>query len=390
MTEDPMSGSTKLSGLARLSAHTIRDYSANPVAKYPDDIPWCAEALTPQWLTPVLCSQVQNAVVRAVAVEDASTGSSVRKRIGVTYNDAGQRAGLKTKFFAKTTPTILTRLTSGPSAAQESNFFARIRPALDIETPTHIYSANDRISGRSIHLFEDLVDTVEATFCDYRTTFGEAQLAGAFNLLARLHGHFFGAPELESEHGWIPSYPVFFDALARTGTRDGHEQARNEARHLIPDRVADNWQKLWPAAVAGRNQHNDYPQCVIHSDLHPGNWYLTGSSEPGLCDWQCIARGLWARDFAYAMSTLVDVAERRSCEYDVLKNYLQALYDAGGPQLNFEEAKALYHSQLPGVLLMWTPTLCHPATMPDMQPEDVSMEMIHRITTAIDDHGVIE
>ena len=40
-------------------------------------------------------------------------------------------------------------------------------------------------------------------------------------------------------------------------------------------------------------------------------------------------------------------------------------------------------------LLMWTPTLCPPPTLPDMQPEATSIEMIRRITTAMDDLDVL-
>lgn len=41
-------------------------------------------------------------------------------------------------------------------------------------------------------------------------------------------------------------------------------------------------------------------------------------------------------------------------------------------------------------LLMWTPTLCPAPGFPDMQPEAMSMEMIARIATAIDDHAALD
>lgn len=48
------------------------------------------------------------------------------------------------------------------------------------------------------------------------------------------------------------------------------------------------------------------------------------------------------------------------------------------------------HQQTFTALLMWTPSLCPPPQLPDMQPESVSMEMIRRITIAIDDYGALE
>jgi hypothetical protein len=378
-----------ISSRARISAHTIRDHLNNPACVKVTDVPWCAEAISAQWLTPILCKDSPGAEVIAVHVEDASSGSSVRKRVAVDYNAVGRRANLQTKFFAKTTPTILTRLTSGPSARQEANFFAFVRPELSIETPVHRYSANDRISGRSIHLFEDLVDTQNATFTDFRTDFTRGQIEAAFVLLARVHARFFDDANLLDNFSWIPTYEVFFHALAATGTRNGHDQAILDARHLIPDHVFAKRELLWPTAVAGLVPHGNGPRTIIHSDVHPGNWYLTGAGEPGLCDWQCIAQGHWARDFAYAMSTMLDVEQRRAWEHEILTRYLAALTDAGGPLVPFDEAWEQYRKQLPGALLMWTPTLRHPPTMPDMQPKEVSLEMIRRITTAVDDLGVL-
>lgn len=385
-----MSKRLELGSLARLSAHTIRDHLTDPPCVAPGDFPWRAEALSPAWLTPVLCKDIADAAVVAVRVEDHSAGSSVRKRVNVTYNAAGQLAGLATTFFAKTTPTILTRLTSGPSAGQEAKFFALIRPQIAIETPVHVISVNDRISGRSLHLFEDLADTKAASFCDYRTAFSRDEIAAAFDLLATLHGRFYADPSLAGTLSWVPTYETFFDALARTGNRAGHDQAMIEAQHVIPAGILAAKDKLWPAAIAALDDHATAPRTLIHSDVHPGNWYLTSDGKPGLCDWQCIAQGHWARDLAYAMSAMLDVAQRRVLERELLVQYLDRLNHHGGPAIAFDDAWTLYRRQLPLALLMWTPTLCHPPTMPDMQAPDVSLEMIRRITTAIHDLGGLQ
>ena len=44
-----------------------------------------------------------------------------------------------------------------------------------------------------------------------------------------------------------------------------------------------------------------------------------------------------------------------------------------------------FRQQAFSALMMWTPTLCPPPLLPEMQTEATSMEMIKRITTAIDD-----
>ena len=68
----------------------------------------------------------------------------------------------------------------------------------------------------------------------------------------------------------------------------------------------------------------------------------------------------------------------------------QTQHKPAARQLPLTLAWQHYRQQLPGALLMWTPTLCHPPTMPDMQPDAVSFEMIRRITTAISDLGVLQ
>jgi hypothetical protein len=45
----------------------------------------------------------------------------------------------------------------------------------------------------------------------------------------------------------------------------------------------------------------------------------------------------------------------------------------------------LYRQQVFLALMMWTPTLVHSRTTPDMQPEEMSLEMIERMTVAMSD-----
>ncbi|MGR9092968.1 MAG: phosphotransferase [Gammaproteobacteria bacterium] len=98
--------------------------------------------------------------------------------------------------------------------------------------------------------------------------------------------------------------------------------------------------------------HGAGPRTLIHSDLHPGNWYLPGDGKPGLCDWQRIAQGHWARAVAYAMSAMLDVPHRRAWEREVLAHYLARLHFHGGPTVAFDDAWTLYRRQLPVALLM--------------------------------------
>ena len=66
----------------------------------------------------------------------------------MTYNAAGAAAGLPTRLFAKTTPSLLTRLSSGMVADREGGFFRDLRPGLNIEAPVGYWSGRDAVSGR--------------------------------------------------------------------------------------------------------------------------------------------------------------------------------------------------------------------------------------------------
>jgi hypothetical protein len=105
-----------------MAVHTIWDYITRPIAKTIDDVPWCAEAISPDWLTAVLCGDARGARVVSVEICGGDQGSSVRRRLKAAYNEEGRNAGLPENLFCKTTPTVLTRLATGLSAAGEARF----------------------------------------------------------------------------------------------------------------------------------------------------------------------------------------------------------------------------------------------------------------------------
>jgi len=370
---------------ARIGAHVVWDHLTQPRAVKATDVPWCAEAITPQWLTEMLCSHIPDAAVTGVAVAGGSSGSSVRRRIEVTYNDAGQAAGLPTIFFAKTTPTLLTRLSSAMAASKEGAFFRDIRPELPIEAP-HLYaSVYDRRSGRSLHLFGDLVASRQAVFCNWKTAITRRHAEQIVDTLAAFHARFFDSPRFEDGLRWLPRYESFVSTGERDGVRTGHDQAMVAAADLIPRDVLARKDDIYPLMMRGLAAHTEGPRTLLHSDVHLGNWYITGEGRMGLCDWALVCRGHWSRDFAYAVSTTLDVPDRRAWERDLLHRYLDRMAESAGVRIAFDEAWLHYRRQTFAALLMWTPTLCHPPTMPDMQPEAMSLEMIRRITAAISD-----
>jgi aminoglycoside phosphotransferase (APT) family kinase protein len=124
---------------------------------------------------------------------------------------------------------------------------------------------------------------------------------------------------------------------------------------------------------------------LIHSDVHIGNWYRTGEGQMGLCDWQCLSRGHWSRDFAYAVTASLTSDNRRSWERELLARYIEQFAEVTGVKPDFDLSFLRYRQQIVHALAMWTITLCHSPLLPNMQPEDTTLTMIERMTTAMAD-----
>lgn len=384
------SSSIGLRTRARISAHVIWDHIVQPVAQSAADVPWSVHGISPEWLTATLCHGTPGAQVADYRISGGHDGSSVRRQITVTYNDAGRRAGLPENLYTKSTPTILTRISSGMAARAEGNFYREIRPQLAIEAPELYHSGHDPVSGRSIHVFDDLAIRKGATFCNHLTALSDDQAGEIVDTLAVFHGRFFDSARFGQDLTWLPRHETFLLQGERIGTREGHDRAMLEARDVIPGAVFERRDETWPMMIRGFEVHQQEPRTLLHSDVHIGNWYITGAGHMGLGDWALVCIGHWARDFAYAVSTSLVPEQRRSLERDLLARYLARLKAEGGPDVDPDTGWLRYRQQLFAALLMWTPTLCPPPTMPDMQPREMSREMIRRITAAIADLDALD
>ena len=127
------------------------------------------------------------------------------------------------------------------------------------------------------------------------------------------------------------------------------------------------------------------PQTLLHGDVHPGNWYVTGDGQMGLYDWQCIVRGGWARDVAYALSTHLTVEDRRDREHDLIARYCERIAEAACKGPSVDDAFLAYRQQMPYGMMMWLTTIGFYKLHPDMQPRDITLEAIRRTCQAAAD-----
>jgi Phosphotransferase enzyme family len=386
------STTTALAAL-KIGGRVAYERLARPKARRFDDVPCSPYAVTAEWLTAVLCGKVPGAIVTQVEVKPASAGTHERHQLTVSYNEEGRRAGLPVSIFTKSLPSIVTRMIGGfnGTARVEGSFFTQIRSQLEIEAPLCYHSAYDRRTFAAIHLLEDLVATKSATFCNHRTNVTRAMADDMIDLLASLHGRFYGDPMLAERYGWVASYPRWFTiGAAKMGTEYYTRKAFDAAAHVIPAGVMARRDDVWPATMRALALHDSEPQGLIHSDVHIGNWYRTGAGQMGLCDWQCLSRGHWTRDFAYAVTASLTPDNRRSWERELLARYIGRFAEKTGVKPDFDLSFLRYRQQIVHALAMWTITLCHSPLLPNMQPEDTTLTMIERMTIAMADLDALD
>ena len=381
------SGVTALAAL-KIGGRVAFERLLRPKARRAEDIPCAPDAITPEWLTAVLCRNVPDAIVTEVDVRPASAGTHERHQLLLSYNEAGRRAGLPRSMFTKSLPSVVTRMIGGfnGTARVEGRFYMQLRPELDIEAPIGYHAAFDRRTFASILLLEDMVATKSATFCNYRTYVSRETAEDMVDVLAVLHARFHGDAELAMRYPWVASYPRWFTIGSEKMSLEHYtRKAFDAAARVIPERILAQRDAVWPAAVRALVVHDSEPQGLIHSDVHIGNWYRTGAGKMGLCDWQCLARGHWSRDFAYALTAALQPADRRNWEKDLLRRYLARFAELTGARLDFDTSFLHYRQQMVHALLMWTITLCHSPLLPNMQSEETTLAMIERISTAMAD-----
>ena len=382
-----------MSRMMGIGANVLWEAISKPRPSTSDDVPRRVEAVTPEWLTHVLCRDVPGARATRCTFLDAHHGTSVHQRIRIEYNAAGSSAGLPPVTFTKSTPTVFTRMVNGLTGtmADEALFYRRIRPHLEIEAPIGYYSGYDLKSFRSLHMLEDLLATKGATFTTVKTHFNRDQAGQAMDLLAALHGQALqrcGLGVLNSLFRTWPQWIMDGDRLAHL--EPNIEAAVLETQSLIPATIVTRRQEIWGAIQRSFEDHARHPQTLLHSDPHAGNWYVTQAGRMGLCDWQCIAIGAWARDVAYALGTMLTVEDRRAWERDLIRQYLDAAAPSITAGIGFDEAWDLYRRQMPCGMAMWSANVVRPRFHPEMQPKAVGVEVFRRIAHAMSDLGSLD
>lgn len=373
----------------RIAYHIAKEALTNPRPTNLREVPPSTAHLTNEWLTLALCDGTVGARVVDHEVSGRDDGTSSRARLTVRYNDAGQAAGLPTALFTKSGPDFKTRLVSAAAGLSkiESHFYALVRPTLEINAPPTRYSAYDPVSNRQLLIMDDMVATVGATFGTVLTrTLTRAQAETIVDTLAALHARFWMAPLQRMYGSWLWTSHEFQASLnVYIGAVDRIASGFQRGRDVIPARLYDRRGEVAAALMRSLEINVSGPQTMLHSDVHPGNWYVTSDGGMGLCDWQCVVQGGWARDIAYALASNLTPEDRRRWERDLVARHGERLAEAGIKPPRFDEAFLAYRQQMPHAMMMWLGTLGRHALQPEFQARDVTIETVRRVCLAADD-----
>jgi hypothetical protein len=371
--------------IERIRAAYDRDQREQPKAVRFGDIPVSYDAVTTEWLTAILCPTKPGASVTRFRLGAVDDGTSNRRRIYISYNDAGVEAGLPRSVFCKATHSLTNRIMCSAAATfSEVTFYNRIRSLINIDTPVSYYAAYDAESWNSIVMLRDIGDEVD--FCSHETQMDQAAVESQLALLATLHGRFYDSSEFRGSLSDVIPFHVRFRNLADHHVlRECCDSGFVEAQDVVPPRLFARKDEVWDATLRSVALQARSSETFVHSDVHLKNWYFRNRPAIGISDWQSSGRGHWARDVAYAVSTALPTEDRRAMERELLYFYLDRLQFAGGPKLSFPDAWRHYREQLLSALAWWTVTLTPSRDMPDMQPRDTTLTFIKRIATAIDD-----
>lgn len=378
--------------VVRLGLHSAFDAVRRERPRNLASIPHSIDMITVEWLSAALCREHPGAKVEGFERDRATRGSTSREALRVRYNDLGRAAGMPERIFAKATPRFQSRVLCvlAGALASEVSFYRHVRGELDIEAPPGLFGAYDPRTGRSMLLFEDIATTRGCTFLDTTQRITQAHAQDMVSLLARLHARYWDSPRLE-DFWWLRSSGAYLADIQRLIAFDKRSMIGFErGLSVIPDALKARRDEVWPATLRSLELNSRRPQVYLHHDVHIGNWYRTGEGRMGLTDWQCNVKGQWGSDVAYALSSALDIEDRRAWERDLIRLYVDRLAAAGGPRLNVDDAWLQYRQQLFHGFVFWLFTLGHGPLQPQMQPDSFSLTNIARMSAAIVDLEAIE
>jgi hypothetical protein len=267
----------------------------------------------------------------------------------------------------------------------EARFYAQISPQIELNVPASYWSGIDPGGWRAAILMEDLT-TRDVSFCRAQEPFSFDHTRKRLAMLAGLHAKTWNSPKLlpGGEWDWV-------------ATRFNEFSWGYTDYYLEPERWQEYVQSPRGTAVSVAFHDRDWmrhaleqlsniskndPFCLIHGDTHSGNLYMDADGSPAFLD-PAVARAPWWLEVSYHIGCVIDIADRRRWESALLMHYLDALEQAGGPRIDFDDAWLRYRQ---GLAYGYFIFIINETTF---QTEATNTAYAARFGAAMVDHGTI-
>ena len=237
-------------------------------------------------------------------------------------------------------------------------------------------------------MLEDIAATKGAEFIQPTTALTRDQVEDVLRSMAAYHGTWWESPELSilktpTDHYNNLANMLNFEARCAVGME--------RAKSVIPTALYGQADRMWEGTQRGLEICTEVlPRTLLHGDSHAGQTYLTAGGRMGLTDWQATMQGGWAYDVAYFIGSACEPEDRRTWEKELVEFYLEELVSAGGKAPEFDEAFLRYRQSLFYPYSAWAFTIGRAWYQPKMQPDAISLAIIQRLATAIDDLDCFE
>ncbi len=307
------------------------ELAAAILPKLPGTGPSSAAEVTADWLTAHVAESASAAVAQRISSLDGTTGTTDRRRLAVTWNEAGRAAGLPENLFVKSTPLSAknrTMVAALGMAVNEARFYNQAATELGGVAP-HAWYARAGVGARFLIVLDDIVAAggrpyALADVCDL------VHAEGLIDAFAALHARFWESPRLLDDLSWVRTWSTRtgYGVLKRFyshGRRGALKRGRPEVTSAVREVAAALDRHAW----AYYREFESGPLTLLHGDSHLGNTFAWPDGRSGLLDWQVIWRGPGLREVSYWMTTGLEPELRAAHERDLISRYLDGLR-AGG------------------------------------------------------------
>lgn len=342
------------------------------------------------WLTSVLARDTPGARVLGVADRGGTSGTTDRRRLHLTWNEAGIEHGLPADLFVKSTspsPKNRTMVAALSMAVNEVRFYQQVRPSLGEIAPIAHYARAGR-GARFMLVLDDLVERGARPIVqgDELTADHTRALVDAF---AELHARFWRSPRLATDLAWVTP------TTERAGFALLAAQFRRVRRRFLAEAEERNVGPRARRMAELLNEHdrdlyrtwNEGPQTLVHGDSHVGNTFALPDGRAGLLDWQVVFSTRGVREISYLVAGALTPELRRSIERELIERYLERLAAAGvADPPTFEQAwddyRFFVHDAWDSVALtiLW----------PGLHPSEVLARGFEHASIAVEDLAVDE